>query len=228
MLRAMATKDEVVNLLKGHYSMTVTEEKPVQGGVQLVCKQGPKVTVYNTGKVVPGGTNGHLIVDLKERLEGGALAASSRNVFVVYGHGTSARTELEAMLRRWKLEPLLLFQLTNDGETLIEKLERAMDDAVFAVVLVTPDDEGHAKDRPDEKKYRARQNVVLELGMMLRGLGRKKVAILIPQLDSGVMEKPSDIDGLIYIPYTDSVNDARVQLAKELNKQGLSIDLEAL
>lgn len=224
----MATKDEVVNLLKGHYSMTVTEEKPVQGGVQLVCKQGPKVTVYNTGKVVPGGTNGHLIADLKQRLEGGDLGASSRSVFVVYGHDTSARTELEAMLRRWKLEPLLLFQLTNDGETLIEKLERAMDDAVFAVVLVTPDDEGHAKDRPDEKKYRARQNVVLELGMMLRGLGRKKVAILIPQLDSGVMEKPSDIDGLIYIPYTDSVNDARVQLAKELNKQGLSIDLEAL
>ena len=103
-----------------------------------------------------------------------------------------------------------------------------MSEAVFAVVLVTPDDEGHPKGRPDERKFRARQNVVLELGMMLRGLGRKKVAILLPQLDVGVMEKPSDIDGLIYIPYTDNVDDAKVQLAKELNKQGLSINLNAL
>ena len=103
-----------------------------------------------------------------------------------------------------------------------------MDEAVFAVVLVTPDDEGHPKDRPDEKKYRARQNVVLELGMMLRGLGREQVAILIPTLKSGVMERPSDIDGLMYIPYKDTVEDAKVLLAKELNVQGLSIDLNDL
>ena len=51
---------------------------------------------------------------------------------------------------------------------------------------------------------------------------------LIPQLDDGVMEKPSDIDGLIYIPYADTVDDAKVNLAKEMNKQGLSIDLNDL
>jgi predicted nucleotide-binding protein len=179
--------------------------------------------------VVPGGTKAHLIADLKERLEAGdTLIPKSRKVFVVYGHDSAARTQLEAILRRWNLEPILLDQLTNEGATLIEKLERAMDEAVFAVVLVTPDDEGHPKGRPDEKKYRARQNVVLELGMMLRGLGRQQVAILLPTLKEGVMERPSDIDGLMYIPYKDSVEDARVQLAKELNSQGLSINLNAL
>lgn len=103
------------------------------------------------------------------------------------------------MLRRWDLDPIVLDQLTNEGDTLIEKLERAMEEAVFAVVLATPDDEGHPKGRPDDKKYRARQNVVLELGMMLGGLGRKRVTILLAQLDEGVMEKPSDIEGLLYI-----------------------------
>ena len=187
------------------------------------------MNVYDTGKIVICGTNSHLISDLKTQLgNGDSLNSKSRKVFVVYGHDMDARTQLEAMLRRWELEPILLDQLTTEGDTLIEKLERSMDEAVFAVVLVTPDDEGHPKDRPDEKKFRARQNVVLELGMMLRGLGRKKVAILLPQLDVGVMEKPSDIDGLIYIPYTDNVDDAKVQLAKELNKQGLSINLNAL
>ncbi len=34
----------------------------------------------------------------------------NRKVFVVYGHDTNARTQLEAMLRRWDLEPLTLLQ----------------------------------------------------------------------------------------------------------------------
>ena len=219
----------MVNLLTGHYGLTVTEEKPIQNAVEIKTQQGPLVVLYKSGKVVPGGTKAHLIAGLKERLEAGdALIPKSRKVFVVYGHDSAARTQLEAILRRWNLEPILLDQLTNEGATLIEKLERAMDEAVFAVVLVTPDDEGHPKGRPDEKKYRARQNVVLELGMMLRGLGRQQVAILLPTLKEGVMERPSDIDGLMYIPYKDSVEDARVQLAKELNSQGLSINLNAL
>src|SRR5687768_8725018 len=33
-----------------------------------------------------------------------------------------SRTELEAMLRRWELEPLILDQLTSGGQTIIEKL----------------------------------------------------------------------------------------------------------
>lgn len=126
------------------------------------------------------------------------------------------------------MEPIVLDQLTSEGDTLIEKLERSMRDAAFAVVLATPDDEGHVKGKRNEKRFRARQNVVLELGMMLRGLGRKKVAILLPHLDQGVMERPSDIDGLIYIPYTDSLDDAKLTLAKEMNKQGLKIHLDAV
>jgi predicted nucleotide-binding protein len=173
----------------------------------------------------------HLIPDFKERIVAGGsgpAAAPNRKVFVVYGHDAAARTQLEAMLRRWDIEPILLDQLTSEGDTLIEKLERSMDEAAFAVVLATPDDEGFPKSKSSEKKFRARQNVVLELGMMLRGLGRKKVAILLQQLDDGVMEKPSDIDGLIYIPFTDAVDDTRVQLAKEMNKQGLKINLDSL
>jgi predicted nucleotide-binding protein len=227
----MASVEEVRALLTDGYGLTVTGERPIQDAVQLLTQEGPKVAVYATGKCVTGGQNAHLIADLKERLAGGGTAsppAVGRKVFVVYGHDSTTRTQLEALLRRWSLEPILLDQLTSEGDSLIEKLERSMDEAAFAVVLATPDDEGHPKDKPGEKKFRARQNVVLELGMMLRGLGRRKVAILLQQLDDGVMEKPSDIDGLIYIPFTDAVDDARVQLAKELNKQGLKIDLNSL
>ncbi len=123
--------------------------------------------------------------------------AAPRKVFVVYGHDEPARTELEAMLRRWHLEPLILDQLTSGGQTIIEKLESVRREASFAVVLATPDDQGHRKDHPEEQAFRARQNVVLELGMMLSVLGRQRVAVLLKT--SVEMERPSDIQGLIYI-----------------------------
>jgi predicted nucleotide-binding protein len=90
-------------------------------------------------------------------------------------------------------------------------------------VLATPDDEGHRANHPDEKVYRARQNVVLELGILLTKLGRKRVAILLKQQDN--MERPSDIQGLIYIPFKDDVKEARLTLAKEMDAQGYRINL---
>ena len=127
------------------------------------------------------------------------------------------------MLRRWGLDPLILDQMTSGGQTIIEKLESVRKEAGYAVVLATPDDEGHRAGFPGEKALRARQNVVLELGMMLTVLGREKVAILVPS--SVAMERPSDIHGLIYISYKDNVSEAALTLAKEIDAQGIRIDL---
>ncbi len=150
-------------------------------------------------------------------------AVISRKVFVVYGHDEKAKTELEAMLRRWNLDPLILDQLTSGGQTIIEKLEAARGQATFAVILATPDDEGNRRDHPEEKAYRARQNVVLELGMMLAVLGRSKVAVVLKT--DVAMERPSDIQGLIYVSYKDDLKEAALTLAKEIDAQGIKIDL---
>ncbi len=55
---------------------------------------------------------------------------------------------------------------------MIEKVE-ANSDVGFAVVLLTPDDEGCEKGGKSEP--RARQNVLLELGYFIGRLGREKV-----------------------------------------------------
>lgn len=60
-----------------------------------------------------------------------------RKIFVVYGHDETAKNHLEAMLRRWGLEPLILDQLPSEGQTIIEKLEKYTADVHFAVVLAT-------------------------------------------------------------------------------------------
>lgn len=152
---------------------------------------------------------------------------TNNKVFVVYGHDETARNHLEAMLRRWNLEPLILDQLPSEGQTIIEKLEKYTAEVKFAVVLATPDDEGHRAGRDDEKAYRARQNVVLELGMLLSRLGRSRVAIVLKQQAN--MERPSDIQGLIYIPFKDDLQkEAGTILAKEMAAQGYHIDVARL
>jgi len=151
----------------------------------------------------------------------------NNKIFVVYGHDEAARDQLDAMLRRWGLEPLILDQLPSKGQTIIEKLEEYTAGVGFAVVLATPDDEGHRKDRPDEKTNRARQNVVLELGVLLTRLGRERVAILLK--DQETMERPSDIQGLIYIPFKENLRmEAGTLLAKEMTELGYEINIKNL
>ncbi len=142
-------------------------------------------------------------------------------IFVVYGHDTEARDQLELMLRRMGMTPIILATLAAAGDTIIEKLESYIGqhgNAAYGCVLVTPDDEGYKVGESDKKKYRARQNVVLELGMVLARLGGKRVAILRKK----TVEQPSDIDGLIYIPFDEKVEEIKLQLVKELQAAGFN------
>jgi len=204
-------------------------------GWDLRLSNGGIVNVYDTGKCSVQGKCKDEVSAALGMPEGApaakptAAAAPAQNgkVFVVYGHDEKARNDLEVMLRRWGLEPLILDQLPSEGQTIIEKLEKYQADVKFAVILATPDDEGHRAGRADEKAFRARQNVVLELGMLLSRLGRSRIAILLKAQND--MERPSDIHGLIYIPFKDDLQkEAGMVLAKEMAAQGYHIDIKKL
>lgn len=194
-------------------------------GDVLKLDNGCIVNCYDKGTFNCQGKN---CAEIKSLLDNATFSSGNKNgkVFVVYGHDQVARTQLEAMLRRWDLEPLILDQLESSGNTIIEKLEEYISQAEFGIVLATPDDIGYQKGKEDEKRHRVRQNVVLELGMLLSRLGRSKVAILLKNTED--MEKPSDIQGLIYIPFTSDVKETTVDLAKEMNKNGYYIDISKL
>jgi predicted nucleotide-binding protein len=209
----------------------VIDEKDLGHGIQLKLNNGASVNRFNTGTINVQGKNSEEIKGLiglngreVQTVKKTGAKRPKTDVFVVYGHDEDARTKLEAMLRRWKLNPLILDQLPSEGQTIIEKLEKYTSNVDFCVVLATPDDEGHKKGKEDEKAYRARQNVVLELGMMLSKLGRDKVAILLK--DQVRMERPSDIQGLIYIPFKDDVKECALVLAKEMEAKGYSINIK--
>jgi predicted nucleotide-binding protein len=211
------------------------EEKPVQYGNQVRCASGENFTLYDSGKLVPGGVRSEL-TDQVVALHGKGVKTATtkappsqpavvskpgKDVFIVYGRDTEARDGLELILRRMGMNPIILSQLPASGDTLIEKLEPYIGQkgtVGYACVLVTPDDEGYIAGAPDQKKYRARQNVVMELGMVLARLGRKRVAILI----KNTVEHPSDIAGLIYLPFAEKVIELEKQLYQELNTAGLN------
>lgn len=222
------TIDDVKRALDGAGLSIKTEKRlPNDTGSQVRLVNGAIVNCFDNGTVNVQGKN----KDAVGKALGDAGAASSpvsgapsSKVFVVYGHDPAARDQLEAMLRRWGLDPIILDQLPSEGATLIEKLENYVPNVGFAVVLATPDDTGYPKTKEDQKAFRARQNVVLELGMLLAHLGRKRVAILLK--DQETMERPSDIQGLIYIPFkTDLPKEAGLLLAKEMTAQGYRIDV---
>lgn len=208
----------------------LAEEREIPYGVQLRFTNGSVVNCFSKGTVTPQGKHIELVKQLlklspgQEAAPATAFKEANNKVFVVYGHEEQARAQLDAMLRRWGLEPLILDQLPSEGQTIIEKLEKYTGVANFGVVLATPDDIGYRANHPDEQAHRARQNVVLELGMLLSKLGRSRIAILLQQQEK--MERPSDIQGLIYIPFKDSLaRDAGLLLAKEMVAAGYQIDV---
>ncbi len=219
------TLEQVKNLL-ANAGLLISEEKRTGNdlGMMLKLSNGCVVNCWDKGTANCQGKNANEV----ERILSHTVdtPANNRKVFVVYGHDGNAKTQLEAMLRRWDLEPLILDQLISSGQTIIEKLEEYTQQANFGIVLATPDDIGYPKNDESKKQYRVRQNVVLELGMLLSRIGREKVAILLSQAEE--MEKPSDIDGLIYIPFKDNVEEAKLSLAKEMQNNGYILDIAKL
>jgi predicted nucleotide-binding protein len=141
----------------------------------------------------------------------------TRKVFVVHGHDYGSKETIARFLSQLGLDPIILHEKPNEGRTIIEKFEHHANVA-FAVVILSPDDVGWAKAAPEIQEQRARQNVIFELGFFVGKLGRKRTLAL---LLHGVT-KPSDFDGVLYIPM-DS-DSWKMDIVKELKAAGMDVD----
>ncbi|HBB94094.1 MAG TPA: hypothetical protein DC054_01770 [Blastocatellia bacterium] len=146
-------------------------------------------------------------------------ALRNKNVFIVHGHDDGAKDSVARFLEKLKLVPIILHEQANAGMTVIEKFEYHSK-VGFAVVLLTPDDVGFVRTNPREKKPRARQNVIFELGYFAGILGRNRVCAL----HKGQVEVPTDYQGVLYVPMDPSGN-WRFSLAKEIERSGMETDL---
>jgi predicted nucleotide-binding protein len=159
---------------------------------------------------------------------------TNKQVFVVHGHDEQLKAQVARFLEKLDLQPIILHEQPDQGQTIIEKFEKHSE-VSFAVVLLTPDDEGRNGKSPkphwsdvfsiEEPPMmpRARQNVILEFGYFLGKLGRPKVCALYCE---GV-ELPSDYDGVLYTK-VDSDGAWRLKLFKELKAAGFPVDANRL
>jgi len=149
-------------------------------------------------------------------------SVTKSKVFVVHGRDEAARETVARYLERLGINPIILHEQASRGLTVIEKLERQAD-VPFAVVLLTPDDEGHLIGSNDALQPRARQNVILELGYFVGRLGRSSVCALY----KGHVELPSDWGGVAWVPF-DTHGGWKAELARELRGAGFAVDLNAI
>jgi predicted nucleotide-binding protein len=142
----------------------------------------------------------------------------SKRIFVVHGHDHGAKETVARFLGKLELEPIILHEQADQGRTIIEKFEAHAADVQCAVVILTADDVASSKANLEQKEFRARQNVILELGYFVGRLGRERTFAL---AEHGV-SLPSDVHGVIYIPLDNG--EWRLRLVKELKALGLQID----
>lgn len=146
---------------------------------------------------------------------------SSKKVFIVHGHDNEAKVSVARFVEQLGLKAIILHEQTNQGKTIIEKIEN-YSDVGFAIVLYTECDEGKAK-KETEFKNRARQNVVFEHGYFISKIGREHVVALV----KGNVELPGDYSGVVYEPMDDA-GAWQFRIAKEMRASGLNVDLNDL
>lgn len=148
------------------------------------------------------------------------------SIFIVHGHDEEMKQSVARVVEKLGLKPIILHEQTNSGKTVIEKFIHFGENALFAIVLLSPDDLAYqAGQDPSSAKFRARQNVILELGFFLGKLGRSHVIALHKVVDK--FEMPSDYDGVLFVPYDDR-GYWKIGLAKELRSAGINVDANNL
>lgn len=145
----------------------------------------------------------------------------NKRVLIIHGHNESLKEKVARTITSLGLESVILHEQLNQGKTILEKLENC--NVGYVVALLTADDRGGtAKQEYKDQQLRARQNVIFEFGLFAGKLGREKTSVL---LGDGV-EKPSDIDGLVYIKLEGE--SWKLILGKELKSVYTDINLDKI
>lgn len=164
---------------------------------------------------------------------GGEQASSDRveqvmeqSIFVVHGHDEEMKQSIARALEKLGLKPLILHEQPNGGRTVIEKFMDYGEIASFAVILLSPDDLAYqAGADPSTARYRARQNVILELGFFLGKLGKDRTVVIHREADK--FEMPSDFAGVLFVPF-DNRGTWKFEMVRELKAAGYNADANAL
>lgn len=164
--------------------------------------------------------------ELKGRSSKNVSPKLSNRIFVVHGHDTQLKVEVEQFLNEIGLEPIILHRQVDQGATIIEKFEKHSD-VGFAIILLTPDEFSYTVDQEKlaesdrKKESRARPNVIFEFGYFVGKLGRSRVCCI----HKGDVMVPSDLNGLLYKKIEESLEAQAYSITRELKAAGYNVKL---
>ncbi|MER5864635.1 nucleotide-binding protein [Kitasatospora sp. NPDC002040] len=142
-------------------------------------------------------------------------------IFLVHGRDHATRETVRSFLQQVaSRDVIVLDEQAGKGADILGKLLNHAQKAAYAIVLLTGDDEGRLAGEGDLKP-RARQNVILELGLFLGLLGRQNVMAL---YEPGV-EIPSDFLGVTYVEL-DPYKAWRMGVVSELRAAGIDASID--
>ena len=129
------------------------------------------------------------------------------SVFIVHGHDKIFLDVVEGYVKNLGIEPIVLTRIGGQAQSLFQKFLQWTSNTKFAIVLLTSDDMGASRIQYEADgvgnralQFRARQNVILELGFFYGYLGWEQVFVLYKKPDKVFpnFERPSDLDGVIF------------------------------
>lgn len=157
---------------------------------------------------------------------------SRKKVFIAHGKDLRPLNELKQIITEAGLTPVVLSEEASAGKTIIEKLE-AYSDVGYAFIILTPDDLGGYVEvggsiwsRPKRLRnflknaqIRPRQNVILEFGFFAGKIGRNRITCLLKK----PVVQPSDMQGIVYLSFKESLKETKSEILKELRAAGYDI-----
>ncbi len=137
------------------------------------------------------------------------------NVIIMHGNKEEYK-KVKQVVQNLGFTPILLKE-KYDGQFLLDKIRHSVwEKAHCAIVIMSPDDV------TEDKNFRARQNVIFELGYCLAAFDsipdKYWYNAVIVLMEKSV-EKFSDIGGMQYIEYASEISDEQITvLSKALNR----------
>ena len=176
----------------------------------------PRIQKLGIARFVSKQTRWELVEEVIEESLCGFRSRTRPRVFIVHGHDEETVGKVCEFVKK-ELgfpPPIVLKNEPSGNRTVIEKLESYAEDADLVFALLTPDDE--VEGLPGERVFRARPNVIFELGYFVGVLGRHTGRVII--LTRQPIELPSDIKGIITIDISKDLHAARAEICQEVRE----------
>jgi predicted nucleotide-binding protein len=143
----------------------------------------------------------------------------SRKVLVIQGEDGKKGMEVLSFLRKLELDPVIPAEQPGQRMRLMEEFEQNPG-IVFAITLLTGDDVGYPRGKPEESWPRPKQDLIFELGFLV---GRLRQSLVCALHEEG-LDLPSEYSGKIFVPF-DADGLWRLLIARAMKIAQVQVDL---